>query len=131
VPDGVCSEDPAEPYLHTVEPDTLYVQQGTGTPRGGSARESQAAVYFLLTKEIGLVKIRNSFILIMSVSMISSSICVPQSAGMRVRRARTVAGADREYCSCARRQRSEICVTVALFLSSRKYFAIRKCIATC
>jgi hypothetical protein len=64
VPDGVCSEDPAEPELHTVEPDALHVQQGTGTLQGGSARESQAAVHFLLTKETGLVKIRNSFILV-------------------------------------------------------------------
>jgi hypothetical protein len=64
VPDGVCSEDSAEPELHTVEPDALHGQQGTGTPRGGSARESQAAVHFLSTKETGLVKIRNRFILI-------------------------------------------------------------------
>jgi hypothetical protein len=64
VPDGVCSEDPAEPDLHTVEPDALHVQQGTGMPRGGSAREIQAAVHFILTKDTGLVKIRNSFILI-------------------------------------------------------------------
>jgi hypothetical protein len=64
VPDGVCLEDPAEPELHTGGTDARHVQQGTGTPRGGSARESQAAVHFLLTKETGLVKIRNRFILI-------------------------------------------------------------------
>jgi hypothetical protein len=64
VPDGVCSEDSAEPELHTDEPDARHVQQGTGTPRGGSARERQAAVHLLLTKETSLVKIRNRFILI-------------------------------------------------------------------
>jgi hypothetical protein len=64
VPDGVCLEEPAEPELHTVGSDAHNVQQGTGTPRRGSARESQVAAHFLLTKETGLVKIRNRFILI-------------------------------------------------------------------
>jgi hypothetical protein len=73
------------------------------------------------------MKIRERFILIIEI-IHYFRICL---SGMRVRRARAVVGAEREYCSCTRRHRSEICAADALFLSSHKYFEIRKCIATC
>jgi hypothetical protein len=47
VPDVVHSEDGTELELHIVGPDARHVQRGTGMPRGGSARESQAAVHLL------------------------------------------------------------------------------------
>jgi hypothetical protein len=53
VPAIIC----LEPELHTVGTDTWHVQRGMGTPLGGSVRENDAAVHFLLTKETGLMKI--------------------------------------------------------------------------